>query len=227
MNIIDLFAKKIVKPYRFRLIKKHVRGQNLLNVLDVGCGARAAEITRNSILVKRYDGVDNQVWHGDEKSYQNIDNFYKLDLEVDDLIEIPNDFYDIVILSHVIEHIANGEQVIERLCTKLKVGGVIYVETPHPRTFNFPSGVGFSNFYDDATHKRIYFSHDILNLMLSIDMKVLGYGTRRDKFRIKLFALPILVFNLIYYLPFKKKPFVKGLWDTLGVAQFWFAKRVK
>ena len=130
MNIIDLYAKKLIQPYRFRLIRKQLSDSKAINVLDVGCGARSSEITRNSIAVKRFDGVDNQVWHGDEKSYENIDNFYQLDLEKDNLSEVQDSFYDLVVLSHVIEHIKNGEQVIERLSKKLKVGGLIYIETP-------------------------------------------------------------------------------------------------
>ena len=104
--------------------------QKRLSILDVGCGSRSNQIVRFSLNVKRYDGVDNQYWNNDLESYKSIDNFFKIDLEKDSLKKIENNLYDVILLSHVIEHLDNGEEVIRSLIKKLNVGGVIYIETP-------------------------------------------------------------------------------------------------
>ena len=225
LNNIDLLVKKILTPYKFRLIKKEIK-RNKLIVLDVGCGARACEITKMSIDTKRFDGIDKNYWHGDKKSYEGIDNFYQIDLETETLDKITNEFYDVIVVSHLIEHIRNGEQVIKELCKKLKIGGVIYIETPSLKTINLPSGEGFSNFYDDHTHIRIYSPMEILKTLNFSEMKILKFGIRRDLTRIILLSPFAIIFNIFYYLPFKRRFYAKGLWDLLGIAQFWFAKRV-
>lgn len=227
VNDFDVILKKFLKPYKFRLIRSYLSHESNLNMLDVGCGARASEIARSSLNLKSYDGVDNQVWQGNESSYVDIDKFFKIDVEKEPLNQIPDEYYDIIMVSHLIEHISNGEEVISKLCFKLRVGGIIYIETPSPKTLNLPSADGFANFYDDITHKRLYFPHEILNALINPNMQVLKYGIRRDMLRILIFSPIMLILNIVYFYPLKKRLNFKGLWDLFGVAQFWCARRIK
>jgi len=227
MNKFELNLKKYFRPYKYKLINSlFIKGKEL-KVLDVGCGARARDIANFSMKLKCFDGVDNQIWHDDQESYSGIDTFYDIDLETQDLSLIPDGYYDVIIVSHLIEHINNGEIVINSLCAKLNIGGVIYIETPSPRTFNLPSAIGFANFYDDKTHKRMYFPHEIINVLVRPGFQVLKFGIRRDPIRMFIFS-PIMIFlNALYYLPIRRKANFKGLWDLFGVAQFWCARRLK
>lgn len=227
MNKLDLNVKKFFRPFKYKLINKLFTKGKKLKVLDVGCGARARDIANYCMNLECFDGVDNQVWHGDQDSYSGIDTFYNIDLETQDLSSIPENYYDVIIVSHVIEHIKNGEIVIDSLCAKLNVGGIIYIETPSPRTFNLPSAIGFANFYDDKTHKRMYFPHEIIKVLVRPNFQLVKYGIRRDLLRLFLFSPIMILANVFYYMPFKRTYIFKGLWDLFGVAQFWCARRLK
>ena len=227
MTNFDLLVKRVLTPFKFKLLKKSLKKKRKIKLLDVGCGAKASEIAKFSLNLLTYDGVDNQVWQGDQSSYEDIDSLYDIDVEKQNIDVIPDDHYDVIIVSHLIEHIQNGEELIERLCSKLCVNGVIYIETPSPKTLNLPSAIGFANFYDDPTHIRMYFDHAIINVLMKQDMEIIGYGIRRDILRITILSPIMLLLNFIYFLPIKRKLNAKGLWDALGVAQYWCARRVK
>jgi SAM-dependent methyltransferase len=143
------------------------------------------------------------------------------DLDADtSLAEAQDGHFDLIILNHVIEHLRNGEAVLASLHAKLRPGGMIYIETPDIATLNFPSATGFMNFYDDPTHLRVYEVRALAAEMTRIGYTVRRFGRRRDWRRLVLFSLPMLLFNLFYSLPFKRRPDARGLWDLFGVASF-------
>ena len=76
------------------------------------------------------------------------------------------------------------------------------------------------NFYDEETHKRVYPSPYLISVMMSYGFKIKKYGTRRDFKRIILYTIPMLIYNILYSIPFKKKLDSRGLWDFLGIAEF-------
>ena len=211
-----MVVKKVFTPYKYKLINKLVDKKKRIKVLDVGCGARAGDIARFSLNLEKFDGVDNQIWHNDEASYIGIDKLFDIDLENQGIEEIPTNNYDVIIVSHLIEHISNGESLIESLCSKLVIGGIIYIETPSPKTFNLPSAVGFANFYDDKTHKRMYFPHEILKVLVTPKMQVISYGIRRDIVRLVLFSPVMVLLNAFYFYPFKRKYNFKDYGICLG-----------
>jgi SAM-dependent methyltransferase len=224
MNRIPLLFKKIIPPPRFAYIKKFSKN-NDLNVLDVGCGSNSNELSRLWLKVKQYDGIDKEQWNGDANSYLGIENLYDIDLESTELLEIQDNFYDVIILSHVIEHVANGLNIISILTKKMKSGAVIYIETPSSRTINFPSAVGFLNFYDDNTHRKLYFDSEVIPILQNNDCIVRFCGFRRDWIRIILISPVSIFLNLFYFIPFKKTLCSWGMWDLLGVARVWVGQK--
>jgi predicted SAM-dependent methyltransferase len=125
--------------------------------LDVGCGNRSCEITRRWLNIKAYVGVDREYWNGDGAGYEGIDRMVFTDIDADpQLADVEDDAFDLIILNHVIEHLRYGEIVIAGLYKKVRSGGMIYIETPDIATLNYPSAIGFMNFYDDPTHQRVY-----------------------------------------------------------------------
>ena len=209
--------KRILSPPKLAALRSVV-GSKPLRILDVGCGNESCKITRTWLNVIEYHGVDKEHWHGKDQDYALMDQVFYIDLDSLDLRSIPESYYDVVIFSHVIEHLANGEMVLLNLSRKLKPGGFIYVETPSERTLHYPSAIGFLNFKDDPTHVKVYPLEVLDRVQKEAGLERVFSRVRRDWRRVILLSPLALALNLVYFLPVKRKLFASGLWDLLGVA---------
>ncbi len=208
-------------PSKFRLIDKIYSKNQKFILLDIGAGNNSALNTKKWFPNCVYHGVDrDKNYNNTDADFNLMDEFFQIDLTTLDFDQIPNDFYDVIMMAHVIEHLPNGDEVIKNLIPKLKKGGVIYIEYPGIKSTTLPSKRGTLNFYDDDTHCRIYSKIELFNLLMTVNCQPLKGGTRRDLQTI--FLLPIkLIHNKIKY------GYVMGsvFWDLLGFAEFVFAKR--
>jgi SAM-dependent methyltransferase len=145
---------------------------------------------------------------------------YVIDLEKESLQPLPDGFFDIIVMSHVIEHLPNGLDVLASLTGKLREEGRIYVEFPSVRSLALPSMPGTLNFCDDATHVRVYDIREISNLLLARGFKILKAGRRRYWTRVFLFPiigpLKLLVRGRIE---------AGDFWDVTGFADYVFARK--
>jgi len=216
-----------IKPYKYRLISKLIEKKRTINILDVGCGHNSFNICKKYFSFDNYDGIDKEIWLGKEDEYKDLTHLFLIDLETEQakIDSLDDKSYDLILISHVIEHISNGEEVIQKLLPKLSNNGVIYIETPSVKTLKYPSGIGFFNFHDDPTHKKVYSYRELSNLLIKNKCKVVKAGIRRDPIRLIFYSPFYLVWNILYSLPFKKKWDVRGLWDFFGIAQFVLAKK--
>jgi SAM-dependent methyltransferase len=204
-------------PWRLKFVRRSFRARRF-TLLDVGCGINSFAVTRYWLPNVAYYGLD---WRREEDPsyYAAMDGFYLVNLEGDSLDAIPEKFFDVVMLSHVIEHLDNGLEVIRGLTAKLAPGGYIYIETPSLRTLRLPSAIGFLHFHDDSTHKRLYSIYEIANALLVDGIKIVRGGRRRDPVGIFVLGPPALAHNL-YYLLRRGRLYGRNLWDLLGVADF-------
>ncbi|MGC8594436.1 MAG: methyltransferase domain-containing protein [Candidatus Kryptoniota bacterium] len=187
----------------------------------MGAGNHSASLTKQWFPLCRYYGIDRtRDYDNNDNDFNLMEAFYELDLTRLEFDLISDDFFDVIMMSHIIEHLQNGDAVIECLVTKLKRGGVIYIEYPSARSTKFPSMKGGLNFYDDPTHCRIYTLDEIESLLLEKGFKILSAGTRRDWVRIVL--LPLLMASSKI-----KLGYVTGsvFWDMLGFAEYVFAEK--
>jgi methyltransferase family protein len=146
--------------------------------------------------------------------------FYEMDLTLLDFEAIPNEHFDFIRMTHIIEHLSNGDEVIKGLIPKLKRNGYMYIEYPGPKSTRLPSMTGTLNFYDDPTHVRIYSVKELLTLLQGCDCKILSSGTRRSW--VFLLAMPFRIgANLLR----ARKPEGNMFWDLLGFAEFVFVQR--
>lgn len=96
---------------------------------------------------------------GQPESYPGGCVFHRGNLEVDPLPWLEGSI-DAITCMHLVEHLHSLEMLLDEASRVLKVGGMIYFETPHPRTMmlNSPSGSAVGtftmNFFDDPTHVR-------------------------------------------------------------------------
>lgn len=87
--------------------------------------------------------------------YPNGCEFVRANLETDRL-PWPDGSVDAVTCMHLVEHLRELKHLFVEVERVLKPGGRAYVETPHPKTVDWPSAKGeFTlNFYDDSTHVK-------------------------------------------------------------------------
>lgn len=125
----DLFYERYRSAVEI-LIKKGELKKGM-KILDVGAG----EAYFKFFFDKEFDGKIQwdgvEVWKERAEfcrhvGYNNVD---EVDLEKGKL-PYPDESYDMVLASHVIEHIPNPEQIIKELARVLKTGGVLLVATP-------------------------------------------------------------------------------------------------
>jgi trans-aconitate methyltransferase len=210
----------LTRPVRFDYMAAHIPTAGG-TVLDIGCGNHSPSLTKRYFPGVVYHGLDLLAsYNNDAGDLQCMDRFFQVDLNATSLDELPDAFYDCIVCSHVVEHLNDGVGVVRRLAGKLKPGGTIYVETPSPRSLRFPSMRGTLNFWDDATHVRVYTSHELVAALESAGCSILMAATRRSWKRILLFPVHVLY-------SIRTHGYVSGtvFWDVLGFAHVVIAQR--
>ena len=215
---IRKFASSRTSKYLFL---KKTFGNRPFKLLDIGAGNHSASKSKWIFPNCSYFGVDlNKNYNNDDKDFAAMDGFYQMDLTKLNFQEIPTNFFDAMCMVHVIEHLYNGDLVIENLLSKLKSGGHIYIEYPGLRSTKLPSMHGSLNFYDDSSHVRIYSVEEIEQLLTRHHFTIINKGTRRNIYY--LLSMPFRIVG--HWLKGKK---LKGniFWDLLGFAEFVEAKK--
>ena len=211
-----------LKPVRFRYYSGPFRKKSL-KFLDVGCGDHSPTLTKKYFPRCEYHGIDRETYNNSEEDLKGIDKYYELDLVEDKLESIPSNYFDALNFSHVIEHLPNGLEVLDRLLSKVKVGGYVYIEFPGMRSLFLPRAEGTLNFCDDGTHVRVYTLQEIANVLLKHNFEVCKLGRRREPLRLLLSPLGIL--HSIYHRLRKGRLHSRGLWDLFGSAEYIFARK--
>jgi SAM-dependent methyltransferase len=215
--MLNMLRKKTPKFY---YLQKSF-GQNKFSLLDVGAGNHSASKTKKLFPKCEYSGIDlNRNFNNDENDFAAMKAFYEMDLTLLKFDPIPDNHFDFIRMTHIIEHLYNGDEVIKKLLPKLKKGGYIYIEYPGQKSTKLPSMKGTLNFYDDPGHVRIYSVKEITQLLKNKDCIILSSGIRRNW--AFLLAMPFRIFgNLLK----GKKPQGNMFWDLLGFAEFIYAQK--
>ena len=91
------------------------------------------------------------------ETYPRGTDFRRANFDTDRL-PWPDGSFDAVTCMHVVEHLQNPQHILSEAARVLKPDGLLYVETPHPKSVSLRSAVGHGteqvtvNFYDDPTH---------------------------------------------------------------------------
>jgi SAM-dependent methyltransferase len=207
----------ILLPYKFYFFQKELKDKKI-TLLDVGAGSGSPTKTKKFFPNCEYHGIDKGNYRNSENDFAAMHTYYEMDLTELEFSSIPNQYFDVIIMSHVIEHLKNGDDVIKGLIPKLKTGGRIYIEYPGLRSTKLPSMRDTLNFYDDPTHVRVYSVYEVSKLLQESGCNVLKSGTRRYWPFIALLPLTIVQQTIKHgYLP-------GGVfWDLLGFAEYVYA----
>lgn len=149
-------------PHRFVATAARLSAPGAV-VLDVGCGNHSPSLTKRYFPGCVYHGLDREDWNKDEADFEAMDRYLHVDLDVTGSLDaVPDRAYDVIMCSHVLEHIKDPDRVARELASKLDADGVMYVETPTEKSLRLPHAAngwwgikGCLNFYDDPTHREV------------------------------------------------------------------------
>jgi SAM-dependent methyltransferase len=224
MKNISIASKRFFKGRNSKFIfLKDSFGNNAFKLLDVGVGNHSASKTVSLFPACEYYGVDlNKDYNNSKEDFAVMKCFYEMDLTKLDFDLIPDQYFDGIWIVHVIEHLHNGDKVIENLIRKLKAGGYMYIEYPGIRSTKLPSMYGSLNFYDDLSHVRIYSVKELAELFERNGCSVIKGGVRKNLYFI--LATPL---RILGHWIRGKKLIGNIFWDMLGFAEYIYIRRNK
>lgn len=186
-DIAGRWDKSILDQYVNTVIPRSIYLRNAPadgHLLDLGAGDGGLAILKAWPLVTRADLRMHAV------SLDAGDRFdlYE-DYELGDFEKTLPDFggllFDSIVCSHFIEHLADPMRALRFFAARLKPGGTVYLEWPHPVSKIMPSltvlqalgvNVMTTNFYDDGTHVDAWAMPDIVEGMQAAGLQINACG---------------------------------------------------
>lgn len=206
---------------KFRYLKKAFDNKPF-RLLDIGAGNHSATKAKTVFPNCEYHGVDMEKdYNNSEEDFKLMYAFYEMDLTGLDFSSIPDNYFDAIVMAHVIEHLYNGDDVLHGLLPKLKSGGYIYLEYPGEKSTGLPSMSGSLNFRDDPTHARLYSVGELSDMLEANGCKVIKAGIRRN-----IWFMMAMPFKIIKCWITGKKLQGNIFWDILGFAEFVWARKL-
>lgn len=206
--------------FKFSFLKRSF-GNRSFRLLDVGAGNHSASRIHGIFPACEYYGLDmDKSYNNSEEDFRVMKDFYELDLTKLDYSIIPGKFFDGIWMAHVIEHLHNGDEVVQKLVEKLKPGGYFYIEYPGVKSTKLPSMHGSLNFYDDSSHVRIYSVKELAEIFIKSGCTIVKSGTRRNWFYIA--GMPIKMLSSVRR---GKKLQGNVFWDLLGFAEYLYVRK--
>src|SRR5438552_1511265 len=102
------FIRWLTLPSKFRYIDKFV-GEKPFRLLDIGAGNHSASKTKKWFPRCEYHGVDlDKNYNNDQTDFGLMHSFYEMNLEKLEFDPIPDNYFDFIMMAHVIEHLHNG-----------------------------------------------------------------------------------------------------------------------
>ena len=172
IDYYTMFGVKQTQEYYQHIydsIKPYVNKDS--HILDMGCGLGDFSKFLVNIGYENVTAMDPSTRNISIVKGKNITCFEG------DCFEFPSKLkgkFDIVILSHVLEHIWDMRVALENVKSMLKAGGVLYIETPDASKYadvDFPPYFFFT--YEHVTH---YVPDTLLNIEKTFGLKIIQKG---------------------------------------------------
>lgn len=132
---------------RFEFVKEKITNKD---IIDFGSGV-------GGFLIKAKNIAKSVV--GIELDTKVIDFYKKNDIEiVQSINDLKNNEFDIITAFHVLEHLKNPIDIIDKLIEKIKVGGNLIIEVPNSNDalLTVYKNQGFENFTYWSPHLYLY-----------------------------------------------------------------------
>jgi SAM-dependent methyltransferase len=172
-----------------RAIRRYLPNRNDLEVLELGCGYRAAQLIALEPKLKRGIGVDFQI----APELQMLERFTFHQGAIEEIIpKLERDSADVVMLISVLEHLVEPQFVLQSAWRLLKPSGLLLVNVPTwvGKRFLELSAfrLGFSPKVEIDDHKMYYGKRDLWPLLVRAGFKPSQIRLRYHKFGLNLFA---------------------------------------
>ena len=153
----------------YQQIEKYINRKNKVKVLDIGC-AYGFMLKRFPYHFEKY-GLDVSKYAIEIAKKRHPEINFKVG-EIEKKLPYPSNFFDVIIMNDVIEHLKYPEQALENMYAVLKKGGILYVTTPN---LNIIRKVIFK-YADKKEHHISLFTHsNLLKLLKSKKFTILEH----------------------------------------------------
>ena len=172
-----------------RAIRRHLRGRNDLEVLELGCGYRATQLIALEPKLKRGIGVDFQI----APELQTLEKFTFHQGTIEETVpKFESQTVDVVMLISVLEHLAEPQFVIQSAWRLLRRSGLLLANVPTWRGKRFLEWsafrLGFSPKLEIDDHRMYYDKRDLWPMLVRAGFKPSQIRLRYHKFGLNLFA---------------------------------------
>ena len=173
-----------------RAISRELPNRCDLDVLELGCGFRAAQLLALEPCLKRGVGVDFQL----EPELANLPKFTFYEGTIEETLpKLTGQTFDAVMLISVLEHLRDPLSVIKLARGVLKPAGVLLINVPTWRGKTFLEfsafRLGLSPTVEMDDHKMYYDKRDLWPLLVQAGFKPSLISLRYHKFGLNLFAV--------------------------------------
>jgi SAM-dependent methyltransferase len=173
-----------------RAIARELPARNDLEVLELGCGFRAAQLVALAPRLKRGVGVDFQV--APQLGKLERFTFHQGTIE-ETLPKLTSERFDAVMIISVLEHLRDPLSVIEAVFNLLRPSGILLVNVPTWRGKSFLEfsafRLGLSPKTEMNDHKMYYDKRDLWPLLVRAGFKPSLIKLRYHKLGLNLFAV--------------------------------------
>lgn len=210
---------RLISPTKlFRTIRYFDRS-GYVRVLDLGCGTHSLETFRAAFPNCSYVGVDRRAYQGKQLGSTGDFHIINDDLEESSLNQVEDESADLVVVSHILEHLRRGLNLLDVAVRKLRTGGILYVAYPNPNSVRFPHRSGTLNFFDDPTHVTIINPVDLKQKVTQLGLTTVEAGISRQARHLALFPMGAVLSMLRGGVP------GQVLWDLYGFECYLVARK--
>lgn len=172
-----------------RAIRRHLPKWNQLEVLELGCGYRAANLIALEPKLKHGIGVDFQL--APELRTRERFTFYEGSIQ-EVLPKLESESFDVVLLISVLEHLIEPQAVVNSAWHLLRPSGLLLVNVPTwvgKRLLELSAfRLGFSPKVEIDDHKMYYGKRDLWPMLVRAGFRPSQIRMRYHKFGLNLFA---------------------------------------
>ncbi len=204
-RMLLLFSKIVIRLKEFEILKyPGFKGFDKIRILDIGCGAGDFLVNLNSARFEKY-GVEINP-QGYKKCWERKLNIYAAELKD---AQFKSDFFDVITMWHVLEHLDNPVDVLLEARKILKSTGILLISTPNTGSLGYTYGRKNWFHLDSPRHLILY---DCKNISLLLERA----GFKAKYFRNYFYDYPLDLFwslreSKLRYFIYPLYPFFKIL----------------